>query len=67
MFINVLFCAALLKRSEAAMNKKVPEITESAEDLKALLRNSTQAYQTQRLSALYLLRSGQAKNRKQVA
>ena len=49
------------------MNKKVPEITESVEDLKVLLRKSTQVYQTQRLSTLYLLRSGQAKNRKQVA
>ena len=49
------------------MNKKVPEITESAEDLKVLLRTSRQVYQTQRLTALYLLRSGQAKNRKQVA
>ena len=49
------------------MNKKVPDITESAEDLKALLRKSTQAHQIRRLSALYLLRSGQAKNRTQVA
>ena len=49
------------------MNKKVPEITESVEDLKVLLRKSTQKHQTQRLSVLYLLQSGQAKNRKQVA
>ena len=49
------------------MNKKVPEITESVEDLKVLLRQSTQKHQTQRLSVLYLLQSGQAKNRKQVA
>ncbi len=49
------------------MNKKVPEITESAADLKSLLRTATEKYQIQRLSALYLLRSGQAKNRKQVA
>ena len=49
------------------MNKKVPEITESAEDLKSRLRTATEKHQIQRLSALYLLRSGQAKNRKQVA
>ena len=49
------------------MNKKVPDITESAEDLKALLRKSTQKHQIQRLSALYLLQSGKAKNRTQVA
>lgn len=49
------------------MNKKVPDITESVEDLKALLRTSRQKHQTQRLSVLYLLRSGQAKNRTQVA
>lgn len=49
------------------MNKKVPEITESAADLKSLLRTATEKHQIQRLSTLYLLRSGQAKNRKQVA
>ena len=49
------------------MNKKVPEITESAEELKSLQGKSTQAHQKQRLSMLYLLRSGHAKNRKQVA
>ena len=49
------------------MNKKVPDITESVEELKSLLGQSTQASQTQRLTMLYLLRSGQAKNRKQVA
>ena len=49
------------------MNKKVPEITESVEELKVLLRNSKQVHQTQRLSALYLLRSGHAKHRTQVA
>ena len=50
------------------MNKKgFPEITESAEDLKSRLRTATEKHQIQRLSALYLLRSGQAKNRKQVA
>ena len=49
------------------MNKKVPKITESAEDLKSLLRTATEKHQIQRLSALYLLRSGQAKTRKQVA
>ena len=49
------------------MNKKVPDITESVEALKSLLRTSTHRHETQRLSMLYLLRSGHAKNRKQVA
>lgn len=49
------------------MNKKVPDITESVEELKSLMGQCSQVYQKQRLSMLYLLRSGQAKNRKQVA
>ena len=49
------------------MNKKVPEITESVENLRVLLRKCEKKHETQRLSALYLLKSGQAKNRKQVA
>jgi len=48
------------------MNKKVPEITESVEDLKSLLRKSKKKHEIQRLTALYLLKSGQAKNRVQV-
>ena len=43
------------------MNKKVPNITESVDEPKTLLRDSKQAHQTQRLSMLYFLRSGQAK------
>lgn len=54
-------------RSQAAMNRKVPEIAESVEALKALLGQSKKRHEIQRLSALYLLRSGEAKNRKQVA
>ena len=49
------------------MNKKVPEITESVEDLKGLLRQAKKKHELQRLNALYLLKSGQAKNRIQVA
>ena len=49
------------------MNRTVPEITESVDELKSLLRKASSGYKTQRLSMLYLLRSGQAKNRKQVA
>ena len=49
------------------MNKKVPDITESVEALKAMLCQSTQVHETQRLSMLYLLRSRGAKNRTQVA
>ena len=49
------------------MNKKVPEITESVEDLKVLLRQAKKKHEIQRLTALYLLKSGQAKTRIQVA
>ena len=49
------------------MNKKVPEITESVKDLKVLLRKCKKKHETQRLTVLYLLKSGQAKNRVQVA
>ena len=36
------------------MNKKVPEITESVEDLKGLLRQAKKKHEIQRLNALYL-------------
>lgn len=49
------------------MNKKVPEITESVQDLKVLLRKCKKKHEIQGLTALYLLKSGQAKNRVQVA
>ena len=49
------------------MNKKVPEITESVQDLKVLLRKCQKKHEVQRLTALYLLKSGEAKNRLQVA
>ena len=49
------------------MNKKVPKITESVEEIKSLMKHSAQGYQKQRLLMLYHLQSGQAKNRKQVA
>ena len=49
------------------MNKKVPYIAESVEDLKGLLRQAKKKHEIQRLNALYLLKSGIAKNRVQVA
>ena len=49
------------------MNKKVPEMTESVQDLKVLLRHCKKKHEIQRLTALYLLKSGEAKNRVQVA
>jgi len=49
------------------MNKKVPEITESVQDLKVLLRHCKKKHEIQRLTPLYLLKSGEAKNRVQVA
>ena len=49
------------------MHIKPPEITESVSELKRLLRKTSVGYQKQRLTALYLFRSGQAITRKQVA
>ena len=49
------------------MNKKVPEITESVAALKGLLRHAKKKHECQRLNALYLLKSGVARNRIQVA
>lgn len=49
------------------MHKTLPKITESAEHLKTLLRQSKQKHQRDRLSVLYLLKSEQAKNRTQAA
>ena len=49
------------------MNKKVPEITESVEDLKVLLQKAKKKHEIRRLNTLYLLKSGEAKNRLQVA
>lgn len=48
------------------MNQALPEIEESAETLKERLRQETRSRQKQRLLALYLLKSGQAKRRTQV-
>ena len=55
------------QKGEVVMNKKVPKITESVEDLKVLLRQANKKYEIRRLNMLYLLKSGQAKNRVQVA
>lgn len=49
------------------MNRKLPEITESATELKHRLRSESVGYKKQRLTALYLLRSGEAKTRQQAA
>lgn len=48
------------------MNKALPEIVESVETLKERLRHETRSRQKQRLQALYLLKSSQAKSRTQV-
>ena len=45
------------------MNKKVPEITESVEDLKSFMNTAKDATQNDRIRPLYLLKSGEAKNR----
>ena len=49
------------------MNRSLPNITESAPELKDRLRSESVGYKKQRLTAVYLLQSGGAKNRKQVA
>ena len=49
------------------MHIKPPQITESVSELKSLLRKTSVGYQKQRLTAIYLFRSGQAATRKQVA
>ena len=43
------------------------EVRESKEELRKLLRTQTQASKRDRLRALYLHRTGQAKNRRQMA
>ncbi len=48
------------------MNIRIPEITESAEELKELLRRETRGRQKQRLQALYLFKTGRAKSRTEV-
>lgn len=49
------------------MNRTVPTITESAEELKALLQAEDDSRQAQRLHMLYLFASNQAKTRKEAA
>ena len=49
------------------MNRSLPDITESATELQHRLRSESVGYKTQRLTALYLLQSGQAVTRQQVA
>ena len=49
------------------MNRKVPDITESVEDLKSLMKTTKNATQKNKIRMLYLLKSGDAKNRKDVA
>jgi transposase len=47
------------------MNKVLPDIRESVEELKEQLRRESRTRQKERLQALYLLKSGQAKSRTQ--
>lgn len=49
------------------MKKKLPPINESCEHLKVLMQREKQTDGKQRLNALYLLQTGQAKTRKEVA
>lgn len=49
------------------MYKAIPPIEESAEDLKVRLKQETHPLKRPRLHVLYLLKSGQAQHRQQVA
>lgn len=49
------------------MNRRLPDITESVSELKKRLRSESVGYKKQRLTALYLLQSGEAVTRQQVA
>ena len=48
------------------MNKKVPSITESVEELNALLKKSKDSTEKDKLRMLYQLKSGKAKYRSDV-
>lgn len=49
------------------MNRAMPTIRESADELKAMLKQETNVKRAQRLQMLYLLASKQARTRKEVA
>ena len=49
------------------MNKKVPEITESVEDLKSLMNTTKDTTKKDKIRPLYLLKSGETKTRVDVA
>ena len=49
------------------MSQKLPQITESASELKTRLRTASTEFEKQRLTALYLIRTRQATTRQQVA
>lgn len=49
------------------MNKKVPDITETVEELNSLVKKYKNTREIDRLRMLYLLKSGKAKNRTEVA
>ena len=49
------------------MNKTIPEIAESCDQLLDKMRAEKEGYKKQRLQSLYLLKSGQAQTRCQVA
>ncbi len=49
------------------MNKKVPDITESVKELKSLMSTAKDTTEKDKIRMLYLLKSGEAKNRIGVA
>ena len=52
---------------EVAVHRDRPEITQTAEELKELLKQETHPHKRQRLHALYLFATGQAHTRQQAA
>ena len=49
------------------MKQKIPEIVESSDSLQQRMQKEKESYRLQRLQALYLVKTGQARTRKQVA
>jgi transposase len=66
--VRVSFSALrTLPMEEAPMHRERPIVTESPDELKALLKHEPDRQKRQRLHALYLFASGQATTRQEVA
>ena len=65
MIFNKFYIREILEKV-VSMNKKVPEIIESVEDLKSILNTTKNVIQKDRIPMLYLLKSSDVKNCKGV-